>query len=87
MKYVGYDMDENAICVEAEALIEQLRPLLAGHHPAAVGAVLADLLGTWLSGHHPAELREQLLAAHIEVVREEFLPLAVSEKNDERRPH
>jgi hypothetical protein len=46
-------------------LIDQIKPLLAGHDPAVQGAVLADLLAIWLSGHHPATVREHLLSMHI----------------------
>jgi hypothetical protein len=46
-------------------LIDRIRPILAGNHPAVQGAVLADLLAMWLAGH-PAELREALLALHVD---------------------
>jgi hypothetical protein len=46
-------------------LVDRIRPILAGNHPAVQGAVLADLLAMWLAGH-PAELREALLALQID---------------------
>jgi hypothetical protein len=52
---------------------ERVKPLLAGHPPEVQGAVLADLLAIWLVGHAPA-LREQMLALHIEMVRELIEP-------------
>jgi hypothetical protein len=49
-------------------LVERMRPILAGHHPAAQGAALADMLAMWLAGHE-ASLREPLLNAHVVAVR------------------
>jgi len=46
-------------------LVDRIRPILAGNHPAVQGAVLADLLALWLAGH-PAEFREALMALHID---------------------
>jgi hypothetical protein len=51
------------------SLSNRVHPILAGHHPAIQGAVLADLLATWLAGHDP-EVREALLEAHVHSVRE-----------------
>ena len=42
--------------------------LLAGHDPAWQSAVLADLLSLWVAGHRP-DVREDVLAMHIELVR------------------
>jgi hypothetical protein len=56
-------------------LVETIRPLLAGKGAPIQGAVLADLLAIWLAGHimtddaATAELREELLANHIAMVR------------------
>ncbi len=50
------------------AMVSAARPVFAGRQPHHVGAALADLVATWLAGH-PAELREDLLAMHIEYVR------------------
>jgi hypothetical protein len=50
-------------------IVERIRPLLAGYHPAEQGGALADLLAMWLAGH-PHELREALLSHHVERVRE-----------------
>jgi hypothetical protein len=51
------------------ALVERIRPLLAGQHPSVQGAVLAELLGLWLGGHHPPALREAMLTHHVDAVR------------------
>lgn len=32
-------------------LVERVRPLFAGQHPAVIGAALADLTAIWLGGH------------------------------------
>jgi hypothetical protein len=59
------------------ALIDAIRPLLAGHGPDIQGAVLADLLAIWLAGHHvpgnaaaTRTLRADLLADHCGAVRQ-----------------
>jgi hypothetical protein len=59
-------------------LAARIRPMLAGYHPAEQGAALADLLAIWLAGY-PADLREALLAHHIEQVRE-LVPANVADK-------
>jgi len=57
-------------------LVEQVRPLFAGRAPHLVGAALADLLAMLLAGHMVPgdrtathDVRERLLALHIEAVR------------------
>lgn len=45
------------------------RSMLAGHDPEWQSAVLADLLSLWVAGHHP-QLRQKVLAAHLELVRQ-----------------
>jgi hypothetical protein len=54
------------------ALVERIKPLLAGHPPDIQGAALADCLAIWLAGHHVAgdreatsQLRAGVLAEHI----------------------
>lgn len=61
---------------EAEELVEQIEPLLAGHAPQVQSAVLADLLATWLAGHfdhrgkkETTKLRRLLLDLHIAFVK------------------
>lgn len=50
------------------AVVETVRPILAGLGPDIQGAVIADLLAIWLAGHSPA-LRDDLLEWHITQVR------------------
>lgn len=50
------------------AIVERIKPLLAGHPPEMQGAVLANLLSIWLAGHAP-QIREQVLAFHVEGAR------------------
>lgn len=57
-------------------LVERMRPILAGNHPAVQGAVLADLVAIWLAGH-PAELRGELFTLHI-VKALELVPINVA---------
>lgn len=58
-------------------LVDRIRPILAGHDPAIQSAVLADLLSMWLAGHFladsgddQAKFREELLANHMQLVRD-----------------
>jgi hypothetical protein len=67
----------NAPTVRIEALVEQIKPSLAGVPPEIQGAALADLLATWLAAHHVAgdedatrTMRAELLAMHCGAVRE-----------------
>ena len=46
-----------------------IKPVLAGQPPELQGAVLADLLSLFIAGHAP-QLREEILALHIETVRQ-----------------
>jgi hypothetical protein len=50
-------------------VVDRIRPILGGHHPAVQGAVVADLVAIWLAGHQ-ADLREALLDSHIDTVRQ-----------------
>lgn len=61
---------------EIAALVDGIRPLLAGRPAEVQGAALADLLATWLAGHHVQGnrvatngLRNTLLTMHVEMVR------------------
>lgn len=49
-------------------LVDEIRPQLAGLAPNLQGAALADLVSLWLAGH-PRRMREDLLSAHMEAVR------------------
>jgi hypothetical protein len=58
------------------ALVDRIRPILAGQPAEIQGAALADLLAIWLAGHHVAgdenatrKLRAELLASHCIGVR------------------
>ncbi len=35
----------------SQAIVERIRPILAGKDPAIVSAALGDLLAMWLAGH------------------------------------
>jgi hypothetical protein len=61
-----------AQAAEVAALFQRICPLLAGHSPEVQGAALADLLALFLAGYQgpgAAEVREELLALHVETVR------------------
>jgi hypothetical protein len=73
-------MDEDEDANAVGPLVEAIRPILADKPPQIQGAVLADLLSMWLAGHGPgggdaaAQMRELLLAEHVELVRK-LVPL------------
>ena len=84
---------------EIQALSEQVTsassPLLAGQHPVAQGAALADLVATWLASHActsgvagTRKLRQQLLSDFIIAV-ETLVPVCAEElgtPHDPMRP-
>jgi hypothetical protein len=62
---------------EIAAIVERIKPLLAGQPPELQGVVLADCMAIWLAGHHVAgdaeatrKMRAELLAMHCSAVRE-----------------
>ena len=69
-------MSDMPTAVEVDALVDEIRPLLAGKNPALQGAVLADLLAIYICGHRhhdekkAAKIREHFLLMHIEAVRQ-----------------
>ena len=57
---------------KVNALLQRIGPLFEGQSPDIIGAVLSDLVALLLAGHQGTgaeELREELLALHIETVR------------------
>lgn len=58
---------------QSDAIVEAIKPLLAGQHPGVQGIVLADLTAIWLAGHAP-ETFEALLATHMKGIRD-LVPL------------
>jgi len=68
------NIDPDALIREGEALVEEIKPLLAGHNPGAQGAALAELVALYIAGHTP-QLREDIMRAHGEIVRR-LVPVA-----------
>jgi len=66
-----------------DALVDEIKPILAGHAPNLVGAVLADLLAIFMAGLHPA-LREEILEMHIKSVRG-LIPINEARMREEGR--
>lgn len=82
-------------CEDAQRVVQKIRPLMAGRHPAVQGAVLADLLAFWLAAHFmdgdakgTALLREELLTHHCgavwELVRVNAQLLGTNIEDDEQ---
>jgi hypothetical protein len=66
-----------AMTRDVGAVVNQIRPILAGRPPEMQGAILADLLAIWLAGLHVAgdvaqtrKLRAEMLAMHVSTVEE-----------------
>jgi hypothetical protein len=51
---------------QSDALIEQIRPLLAHRNPTLQGCVIAELLAIFIGGHHPTR-RQEMLDATVEM--------------------
>lgn len=62
------DDDTQAAVARVEALVNRIKPMLAGQGSEVQGGALADLLAMWLAGH-PDFVREELLAAHTACAR------------------
>jgi hypothetical protein len=58
---------------ETQRISMLIRPLLVGAGPEVQSGVLADLLSLWLAGHAP-QVREELLQAHMQLVRDLVKP-------------
>lgn len=54
---------------ESDAIVDRIKPLLAGRHPALQGIVVSELLAIWLAGH-PAEVQNDLIEAHLTATRD-----------------
>lgn len=59
--------DPKKIAEEALEITVLCGAVLAGHHPGAQGAALAELLVMWINGHRP-ENRAGLIESHMEAV-------------------
>ncbi len=51
----------------SDDLLDQIRPLLAGHSPPMQGILIVELLAIWLAGHHPS-LRNGLLQLQLDTL-------------------
>lgn len=61
------DVDDafDALVRESGELVDAVKPLFAGHHPAAQSSALAELLAIWAAGH-PEFAREGLIAKFVD---------------------
>ncbi|WLA75041.1 hypothetical protein QIH77_07540 [Bradyrhizobium diazoefficiens] len=66
-----------AATLASDALVEQIRPILAGQNPDVVGATLSQLLAIFIGGHAPP-LREVSLRLLVECA-EGLVPAMVGE--------
>ena len=59
-----------------DAIVDRIKPILAGESPGVQGAVVADLAAIWIAGHRDESraegdaMREELLEMHCRHVRE-----------------
>jgi hypothetical protein len=61
-------LTKEELTARSDTLVEKVKPLFAGIHPAVQGLALANLLAIWLAGYD-AEIAEKLLAEHVDGVR------------------
>ncbi|WP_245498854.1 hypothetical protein [Rhizobium ruizarguesonis] len=54
---------------EIEAIVEAIKPHLAGHPAELQGAAIADLMAIFLAGMAP-EMREEAIEFHVDLVRQ-----------------
>ena len=64
------DDNQMPTATDVDALVDAIRPLLAGKDPSLQGAALADLLAIYLGGYPDPVMREEIFAMHIDAVRE-----------------
>jgi hypothetical protein len=69
-------MTFEAMCKEADALVEAIKPLLAGKEPMAIGAAFAELVALLIAGHDEAS-RSKIFELHISTVLELY-PVAAA---------
>jgi hypothetical protein len=69
---------------QTDALVEAIKPLLANHHPAVMGAALAELTALWIAGHRPGA-RRQMLDLQWDMVRKLY-PIAARHFWNGERP-
>jgi hypothetical protein len=84
-------MDSSEQADRVTALVEMIKPFLAGEAAAVQGAALADLLSIWLAGHivpgDPAAtklMHDELLQFHINGVRE-LIPVSAAQLHGGRQ--
>ncbi|KRQ99311.1 hypothetical protein [Bradyrhizobium valentinum] len=77
------EMDPDDATRAASALVEKIKPILAGQNPGVVGAALGELLAIFVASHAP-ELREASFKLLLEV-SENLTPLVIEEMIDEGR--
>jgi hypothetical protein len=72
------DAESEAQSYEALELIDQIKPILGGHSPAVISAVIADLFALFLAGHQdPAGegaridgIREKIIERWVTLVKD-----------------
>ena len=65
------EYDYEQMILEARAVQEKIRPLLAGKGPEIQGAVLSDLVAIFIASHyqHGDGMMKKMLSMHIDLVR------------------
>ena len=69
------EIDFPALQVESAAILDAVKPLLANHHPMAIGAALAELTALWIAGHS-ASLHHDMYDFHMDTVRRAYPAIA-----------
>lgn len=77
-------IDTAAMQREADEIVERIRPLLAGRHPAVQGVALSELVATFIAGHVIPSYREHITDLHFRTVAE-MLPALIEDIERKRR--
>jgi hypothetical protein len=53
----------------SDQIVDRIRPMLGGLHPALQGIIVVELLAIWLAGHDPV-LRDAMLKLQLDTLPE-----------------
>lgn len=70
---------------DALRLVDEIKPILAGHSPEMQGAALADLVAMFIAGHHP-DLRDEMLKIWLDTVTD-LIPINVEQLIEQHGPN
>ena len=66
---------------QADDLVAQIKPILAGHNPAVSGAAIVELFALWVAGHR-VSVRREVFDLQVDAVRKLYPIAAKAVQND-----